>query len=66
MTNLAAKSSPEKMYWKETKEKLKQIYSKLNDDDLFYYEGKKEEMLNKIQNKLGVTKKELTTIIENL
>ncbi|MDO8999650.1 MAG: general stress protein CsbD [Bacteroidota bacterium] len=63
MTNLAATSSPHKPNWNETKEKIKQKFSDLTDDDLFYLNGKKEEMLNKIQIKLGKTKEELTDII---
>ncbi|OFX74955.1 MAG: general stress protein CsbD [Bacteroidetes bacterium GWE2_29_8] len=49
--------------WNEQKAKLKQKFSKLTDNDLKFEEGKKEEMLAKIQIKLGKTKEELHKII---
>lgn len=51
--------------WKETKGKLKQKYGELTDDDLTYVEGKEDELVGKIQTKLGVTKDEAEKIIEN-
>ncbi|MDP3557460.1 MAG: general stress protein CsbD [Bacteroidota bacterium] len=63
MTNLAATSSPHKPNWNDTKEKIKRKFLALTDEDLFYYNGKKEEMLTNIQVKLGKTKKELNDII---
>ncbi len=51
--------------WKETKGKLKQQYGELTDDDLAYAEGKEDELVGKIQKKLGVTKDEAEKIIEN-
>lgn len=50
--------------WKETKGKLKQKYGELTDDDLTYVEGKEDELVGKIQTKLGVTKDEAEKIIE--
>ncbi len=52
--------------WNEQKGKLKQVYAILTDDDLMFDEGKKDEMLGKIQIKLGKTKGELHKIIEAL
>ncbi|MEI6820978.1 MAG: CsbD family protein [Bacteroidota bacterium] len=52
--------------WNEQKGKLKQKFAVLTDNDLLFEEGKKEEMLGKIQNKLGKTKEEWFKIIENL
>jgi uncharacterized protein YjbJ (UPF0337 family) len=52
--------------WNELKGKLKQQYASLSDDDLLYAEGKKDEMLGKIQIKLGKTKDELNKIISDL
>ena len=52
--------------WNEQKGKLKQKFAILTDNDLLFEEGKKEEMLGKIQNKLGKTKEEWFKIIENL
>lgn len=52
--------------WNEQKGKLKQKFAVLTDDDLLFEQGKKEEMLGKIQVKLGKTKAELHKIIEAL
>ena len=45
--------------WHELKGKLKQKYGQLTDDDLTFAEGKEEEMLGRLQKKLGKTKEEL-------
>jgi uncharacterized protein YjbJ (UPF0337 family) len=52
--------------WNETKGKLKQKFAALTDNDLLFAEGTKEEMLGKIQQKLGKTKEELAAIIAAL
>ena len=52
--------------WKEIKGKLKQQFAQLTDNDLLLLEGKQEEMLGRIQVKLGKTKEELRTIISDL
>ena len=52
--------------WEEQKGKLKQKFAELTDDDFLFLEGKKEEMLGKIQIKLGKSKEELHKIIEAL
>lgn len=52
--------------WNEQKGKLKQKFATLTDDDLMFAEGKKDEMLGKLQIKLGKTKEELHTIISAL
>ena len=48
--------------WNEQKGKLKQKFATLTDDDLLFAEGKKDEMMGRIQKKLG-KKKELHQII---
>jgi len=50
--------------WNELKGKLKQRFAVLTDNDLMFEEGKKEEMLGRLQIKLGKTKEELLKIIE--
>ena len=50
----------------EQKGKLKQQFAVLTDNDLMFEEGKKDEMLGKIQIKLGKTKDEWTKIIAEL
>lgn len=52
--------------WEEQKGKLKQKFAALTDNDLLFAEGKKEEMLGRIQVKLGKTKEELFKIIGKL
>lgn len=52
--------------WHEQKGKLKQKFAELTDDDLMFADGKKEEMLGRIQIKLGKSKEELRDIIEAL
>ena len=52
--------------WNEQKGKLKQKFAILTDNDLLFEKGKEEEMLGKLQVKLGKTKEELHKIIEEL
>ncbi len=52
--------------WNETKGKLKQKFAHLTDDDLLLVEGKQDEMLGRLQVKLGKTKEELHSIISEL
>ena len=52
--------------WNETKGKLKQKFAILTDNDLLLLDGKKEELLGKLQIKLGKTKEELQKIIAAL
>ncbi len=52
--------------WNEVKGKLKQRYARLTDDDLTYAEGKGEEMLGKLQKKLGKGREELIKEIKSL
>jgi uncharacterized protein YjbJ (UPF0337 family) len=52
--------------WNEQKGKLKQKFAMLTDNDLMYAEGKKDEMLGKLQKKLGKTKDELDKIMREL
>ena len=52
--------------WNETKGKLKQKFAMLTDNDLLLVEGKQDEMLGKLQVKLGKTKEEIHKIIASL
>jgi uncharacterized protein YjbJ (UPF0337 family) len=49
--------------WNEQKGRLKQKFAVLTDNDLMYEEGKKDEMLGKLQVRLGKTKEELNSIL---
>lgn len=51
--------------WNEMKGKLKQRFAVLTDNDLMYEEGQRDEMLGKLQIKLGKTKEELTKLMES-
>ena len=52
--------------WNEQKGKLKQKFAVLTDNDLMYEEGKKDEMMGKLQIKLGKTKEEINKILLDL
>ncbi|MES2587330.1 MAG: CsbD family protein [Bacteroidota bacterium] len=52
--------------WNEIKGKLKQKFAMLTDDDVLLIEGKKDEMLGRIQQKLGKTKEEIQRIISEI
>ena len=52
--------------WNEIKGKLKQSYGNLTDDDLVFAEGKDDELLGRLQKKLGKTKDEVRSMIEGL
>ncbi len=52
--------------WNEQKGKLKQKFATLTDNDLMFAEGKKDEMMGKLQIKLGKTKEELHQLISDL
>lgn len=52
--------------WNEVKGKLKQRYSSLTDDDLAFTEGKEDELLGRLQKKLGKAKEELVSEIRDL
>lgn len=52
--------------WNELKGKLKQKFADLTDDDLMYAEGKEDELLGKLQIKLGKSNEELRKLISEL
>ena len=61
MTKLQFKGS-----WNEVKGKLKQKYGQLTDDDLTFAEGKDEELLGRLEKRLGRGKQELRDELERL
>jgi len=61
MSNIELKGN-----WNEQKGKLKQKFAWLTDNDLLFDSGRKEEMLGRLQIKLGKTKDELHKIIAAL
>ena len=52
--------------WNEVKGKIKQAYANLTDDDLEYEEGKDDELLGKLQQKVGKGRDELVKWIKSL
>lgn len=52
--------------WNKLKGKLKQEYAELTEDDLTYEEGKEEELLGKLQSKLGQTRDEIIKKLKSL
>lgn len=52
--------------WNDLKGKVKKQYADLTDDDLLYEEGKDDELVGRIQKKIGKTKEEVIHWIESL
>ena len=52
--------------WNEIKGRLKQKFAILTDDDLMLVDGKKDELLGRLQKKLGKTKAEIQQLISSL
>ncbi len=52
--------------WNEVKGKLKQKYAQLTDDDLQFAEGKEDELIGRLQQKLGRTREDVRAEIDKL
>jgi uncharacterized protein YjbJ (UPF0337 family) len=52
--------------WDDQSRKLKEKFSSLTDQDLYFEQGKMDEMIKRLQNKVGKTKHELYEIITRL
>ncbi len=52
--------------WNEVKGRMKKSYASLTDDDLTYAEGQEDQMLGKLQQKLGKTRDEVVKMIKSL
>jgi len=52
--------------WNETKGKLKQKFAQLTENDLILVEGKHDELIGRLQIKLGKTKEDIHKIIAAL
>ena len=50
--------------WNEIKGKLKQKFADLTDDDLTFAEGKEDEMLGRLQQRLGKSEEEIRRALE--
>ncbi len=61
MTDLNLKGT-----WNQISGKLKQKYAQLTDDDLTFADGKEDELMGRLQTRLGRTKEELRQEISEL
>jgi uncharacterized protein YjbJ (UPF0337 family) len=52
--------------WNEWKGKIKQANGDLTDDDLQYEEGKDDELLGRLQQKMGKTRDEVVEWLRSL
>lgn len=52
--------------WNELKGKLRAEYGELTDDDLAYEKGKEEELIGRIQQRIGESKENVKQIIDRL
>jgi uncharacterized protein YjbJ (UPF0337 family) len=52
--------------WNEVKGKFKQKYGQLTDDDLAFADGKDDELLGRLQKKLGKSKEIIRAELEAL
>ena len=63
---MSAFSDKIKGNWNEIKGKIKQEYGELTDDDLTYTEGQEDELIGRLQQKLGKTKSEVKDMIDSI
>ena len=52
--------------WDEAKGKLKEQYGQLTDEDLTYAEGQGDQLIGRLQEKLGKGKAEITKMLNDL
>jgi uncharacterized protein YjbJ (UPF0337 family) len=52
--------------WNTSKGKLKQQYAQLTDDDLVYTEGAADDLVGRLQDKLGKSKREIVRMLNEL
>jgi len=52
--------------WNDIKGRAKRQYANLTDDDLMYEEGKDDELVGRIQKKIGKSKDEVIKWIQSL
>jgi uncharacterized protein YjbJ (UPF0337 family) len=52
--------------WNEMKGKVKQAHADLTDNDLRYEEGKDDQLIGRLQQKLGKSRDEVITWLKSL
>ena len=50
--------------WNVVKGKLKQAYGELTDDDLAYVDGQEDELVGRIQKRIGTTATDVRHLLE--
>jgi uncharacterized protein YjbJ (UPF0337 family) len=55
-----------KRHWNDVRNNLKQTNSNLTDDDLRYEEGKEDELIGRLQQRLGKNRQETVSLLESL
>jgi hypothetical protein len=53
-------------YWNDKKEKIKQKYPVITDEDLIFYDGKEKEMVERLGFRLGISIEEMRAVIREL
>jgi uncharacterized protein YjbJ (UPF0337 family) len=53
-------------HWDQIKGKLKQRYAQLTDNDLVFVEGKAEELLHRLREKLSMSEEALERVLDEL
>lgn len=57
------KNFQQKEYWDLLKEKLQRSYANLSEEDLQYVEGKEDDLMHRLQQKLGKSKEDLNEVL---
>ena len=52
--------------WEETKGKLKQDFALITDSDLSFKDGRQDELLGRLQAKLGKTREEILDLLSRI
>jgi uncharacterized protein YjbJ (UPF0337 family) len=55
-----------KRHWNDVCSTLKQTNSNLTDDDLRYEAGKEDELIGRLQQRLGKSRQETVSLLESL
>lgn len=63
---MSAFSDRVKGNWNVIKGKLKEEYGELTDDDLAYEEGQEDQLLGRLQRKMGKSKQEVKDMIDRI
>lgn len=52
--------------WNVAKGKLKQKYGQLTDNDLAYEKGREDELIGRIQKRVGQTREEIQRVVNEI